>query len=75
MTNVEAMCRAGLVFENACFTPIRSLTRAMLMSGRYGGRTDLGGAIPPRATNGLSDESESLFHVPETGPDHPARLR
>lgn len=63
MPNIEAMCRTGLVFENAYSAPVCSPTRATIMTGRYGFRTGVGAAIPRNGGNGLSADATSLFDV------------
>lgn len=43
--NIDALAREGVWFRNAYVTPVCSSSRAMLMTGRYGRRTGLGGII------------------------------
>ncbi len=64
MPNIEAMCASGMVFDNAYAAPVCSPTRATIMTGQYGFRTGVGGAIPRGGqANGLSPDVTSLFDV------------
>jgi arylsulfatase A-like enzyme len=64
MPNLEKLCAEGLVFENAYSAPTCSPTRASIMTGRYGFRTGVGGAIPMKGNvAGLSSDETSLFDV------------
>ncbi|MGL4236369.1 sulfatase-like hydrolase/transferase [Tabrizicola sp.] len=68
MPNIDALCAAGMVFENAYAAPTCSPTRATIMTGRYGFRTGVGTAIPRDGGVGLSADEVSLFDVlNETG--------
>lgn len=63
MPNIERLCEQGLVFDNAYSAPVCSPTRASIMTGQYGFRTGVGGAIPKSGGTGLSSEIVSLFDV------------
>ena len=63
MPVLEAICRRGMVFENAYAAPTCSPTRATIMTGKYGFRTSVGGAITPRNQAGLSSDETSLFDL------------
>ncbi|WED24699.1 sulfatase-like hydrolase/transferase [Vibrio sp. JC009] len=63
MPNLEALCEQSMVFENGYSAPVCSPTRATIMTGQYGFRTGVGAAIPPRGTNGLSADANSLFDL------------
>ncbi|MEP3276092.1 MAG: sulfatase-like hydrolase/transferase [Stappiaceae bacterium] len=63
MPNLEKLCEQGVVFENAYAAPTCSPTRATIMTGRYGFRTGVGGAITPGNNVGLSADETSLFDV------------
>lgn len=63
MPNVEALCAAGMVFENTYAAPVCSPTRATILTGKYGFRTDVGAAMRPKSRAGLSGEEVSLFDV------------
>ena len=63
MPNLEKLCAEGMVFENAYAAPTCSPTRAMIMTGKYGFATGVGGAITPKNSAGLSSEETSLFDV------------
>jgi arylsulfatase A-like enzyme len=63
MPNIEALCAAGMVFDNAYAAPTCSPTRATIMTGRYGFRTGVGTAIPRDGGVGLSADEVSLFDV------------
>lgn len=54
MPNLEKLCKAGMVFENAYAAPVCSPTRATIMTGKYGFRTGVGAAIPKTGGQGLS---------------------
>ncbi len=73
MPHVEALCDNGVVFDNAYAAPVCSPTRATIMTGQYGFRTGVGGAILKGFTNGLSAETTSLFDVLATT-DYAANL-
>ncbi|MGI9571658.1 MAG: sulfatase-like hydrolase/transferase, partial [Desulfobulbia bacterium] len=51
MTNLEALCKEGLVFENVWASPTCSPTRASILTGKYGIRTGIGSAVSPRRGN------------------------
>ncbi|CUH67428.1 Arylsulfatase precursor [Thalassovita gelatinovora] len=61
MPILEQLCAEGLVFDQAYSAPVCSPTRATIMTGKYGFRTGVGGAIPPRGGSGLSPDEFSLF--------------
>lgn len=63
LPHLEALCATGLVFDNAYSAPVCSPTRATIMTGLYGFRTGIGGALPPRGGNGLAADGRSLFDV------------
>ncbi|MEM7056306.1 MAG: sulfatase-like hydrolase/transferase [Pseudomonadota bacterium] len=63
MPNLTQLCRTGMVFNNAYAAPTCSPTRATIMTGRYGFRTGIGGAIRPTNTVTLADTEISLFDV------------
>ncbi len=63
MPNLEKLCAEGMVFENAYAAPTCSPTRATIMTGKYGFRTGIGGAITPGNDVGLSSDEVSLFDV------------
>lgn len=63
MPNLEALCRTGMVFDNAYAAPTCSPTRATIMTGKYGFRTGIGGAITPGNPVGLAADEISLFDV------------
>lgn len=63
MPNLEKLCAEGMVFENAYAAPTCSPTRATIMTGQYGFRTGVGGAITPGNDVGLSSDAVSLFDV------------
>lgn len=42
MPNLEALCKKGVVFENVWVNPVCTPTRATLLTGRYGFRTQVG---------------------------------
>ena len=41
-----SLCKTGVRFNNAWSTPLCSSTRSSILTGRYGFRTGIGGAIP-----------------------------
>lgn len=63
MPTIEQLCEQGLVFDNAYAAPVCSPTRASILTGQYGFRTGVGGAIPRTGGTGLSSETVSLFDV------------
>ena len=63
LPHLEALCATGLVFDNAYSAPVCSPTRATIMTGRYGFRTGIGAALPPRGGSGLAADGKSLFDV------------
>lgn len=63
MPNLEQLCAKGMVFENAYAAPTCSPTRAMIMTGKYGFETGVGGAITPKNSVGLSPFQTSLFDI------------
>ncbi len=63
MTNLQHLCAEGMVFENAYAAPTCSPTRAMIMTGKYGFETGVGGAITPENGRGLSSDETSLFDL------------
>lgn len=63
MPTIEQLCERGLVFDNAYAAPVCSPTRASIMTGEYGFRTGVGGAIPRNGGAGLSSDIVSLFDV------------
>lgn len=63
MPTIEQLCEQGLVFDNAYAAPVCSPTRASIMTGQYGFRTGIGGAIPRNGGTGLSSDIVSLFDV------------
>lgn len=65
MPNLEALCKKGMVFENAYSAPVCSPTRATIMTGKYGFRTGVGAAIPRDGKHGLSVNETSLFDLLE----------
>lgn len=66
MPTLEALCAQGMVMEQAYAAPLCTPTRAMLMTGRFGFRTGVGGLIEGREP-GLSGDELSLFDVLEAG--------
>jgi arylsulfatase A-like enzyme len=89
MPTLRALCASGVVFDNAWATPECSPTRATLISGQYGFRTDVGAAadrLDP-ATPSLQQQLKTAtpayanavigkWHLAGVGSDatHPARL-
>lgn len=67
MPNLQALCAAGTVFENAYSAPTCSPTRATILTGKYGFRTGIGGAITPGNDVTLSPDETSLFDVLNAG--------
>ncbi|MEM1163477.1 MAG: sulfatase-like hydrolase/transferase [Pseudomonadota bacterium] len=68
MPVLSALCRDGMVFDAAYASPTCSPTRATIMTGRYGSRTGIGGAIRPDNAVTLDDGEVSLFdRLAETG--------
>ena len=63
MPTIESLCRSGMVFENAYAAPTCSPTRATIMTGKFGFRTGVGGAITPDNDVGLSSDEISLFDL------------
>lgn len=63
MANLQRLCAEGMVFENAYAAPTCSPTRAMIMTGKYGFETGVGGAITPKNDSGLSPDETSLFDL------------
>lgn len=61
MPNIEALCEAGLVFENAYSAPTCSPTRATMMSGQYGFRTGVGAPVAPDGSDELSVDTYTIF--------------
>lgn len=67
MPNLQALCAAGTVFDNAYSAPTCSPTRATILTGKYGFRTGIGGAITPGNDVSLSPDETSLFDVLNAG--------
>lgn len=67
LPNLEALCASGTVFDNAYSAPTCSPTRATIMTGQYGFRTGIGGAITPGNDVTLSSDETSLFDVLNAG--------
>ena len=42
MANLELLCKKGMVFDNVWVNPVCTPTRASLLTGRYGFRTNVG---------------------------------
>ncbi|AKS45132.1 Arylsulfatase A [Octadecabacter temperatus] len=61
MPNIEALCEAGLVFENAHSSPTCSPTRATMMSGQYGSRTGVGAPVATDGSDELSVDTFTIF--------------
>lgn len=61
MPNIEALCEAGIVFENAHSAPTCSPTRATMMSGQYGFRTGVGAPVAADGSDELSTDTFTLF--------------
>jgi len=63
MPHLEELCASGMVFDNAYAAPTCSPTRAMIMTGKYGFATGVGGVITGRNNVSLSPDETSLFDV------------
>lgn len=61
MPVLEDLCTSGMVFTNTYAAPVCSPTRAMMMTGRYGSRTGVGGVLAKDNPVTLSDRETSLF--------------
>ena len=62
MPVLQALCRDGLVFDNAWSQPVCSPTRATILTGRYGFRTGVLQAVAPRARAGGIGLGEISLH-------------
>ncbi len=60
MPNLHALCKTGMVFDNAHAYPSCSPTRASLLTGLYASRTGVGAPVS-RENGGLSSDFPSLF--------------
>lgn len=63
MPTLSGLCNSGMVFENAYTAPTCSPTRAAIMTGKFGFRTGVGGAITPNNRVSLKSSETSLFDV------------
>ena len=63
MPTLESLCQSGMVFEDAYAAPLCSPTRAMIMTGKYGFRTGVTGAVSPNDQNGLFQNQATIFDV------------
>lgn len=63
MPTLEALCRTGMVFDQAHVAPTCSPTRAMMLTGRYPSETGVGGAVSPRNPVGLDPAMPSVFDI------------
>ncbi len=61
MPVLESLCNTGMVMENTYAAPVCSPTRAMMLTGRYGSRTGVGGVVGKDNRVTLSDREISLF--------------
>lgn len=61
MPVLKGLCNSGMVFENSYAAPVCSPTRAMMLTGRYGSRTGVGGAVARDNPVTISDREASLF--------------
>ncbi len=57
MPNLEALCESGVVFDNVWATPACSSTRAAILTGQYGLRTDV------LAAGERLEDTESIFDI------------
>lgn len=58
MPNLEKLCNEGVVFDNAWVNPMCTPTRASLLSGQYGFRTDV-----VQVTDALDPDTETIQDV------------
>jgi len=63
MPTLAGLCAQGMVFENAYAAPTCSPSRATMMTGRYGARTEIGGVLTRDNPGALDDDEETLFDL------------
>jgi len=61
MPNLKALCDDGIVFESAYSAPVCSPTRATILTGKYGFRTNVTGVVSAQSSNALSSSETTLF--------------